>query len=391
MRFTALIFLVIIASSSPATGGGGTVATHWQRPVKVHPSLTSKALSPKSCGQCHIEKLGEWSGSLHGRSMGPGLLFQLDPLTDPETARACYFCHAPLSAQSEVIIDKGKALREGVFVLNNKYDESLKLTGVSCAVCHARGEVVAGPVAPLLNGLKKGAGTGHKTRREGFFEEAEFCAACHQLKEGFRLNGRLLVNTFTEWKESAFGRAGIVCQSCHMPGRRHLFRGIHDAEMARSGIAVELSGVKKKEATAARLTITNNGTGHYYPTYATPLIVVKGFLTDNAGSPLKGTVRVKYIGRRLALDLSEEIFDTRIAPLKTFVFDYPLKKTAGAKSVVFTAVVYPDEFYKRFYEYYLTQETTGKIKKQIEEAHKNSSTSDYILFKKELPLSDIFN
>ncbi len=320
--------------------------------------------------------------------MGPGLLFQLDPLADPETAIACYFCHAPLSVQNETIHTNPYS-GEGVYLKNRDFDATLKATGVSCAVCHARGAGVTGPTSPRLKGLAKGVKANHGVRQEGFFEKAEFCAACHQLKDGFRLNGRLLVNTYDEWKESAYGRAGIPCQSCHMPGRRHLFRGIHDAEMARKGIKVEVAGVQGPHGASARLTITNTGAGHYYPTYATPLIVVKGYLVDSKGQEIKDTVLEAYIGRKLALDLSEEYFDTRIAPLDSVTLEYPLRETRGAEKLVFEATVYPDEFYNRFYEYYLRQKTTERKKKQIEEAHKRSSNSAYELFRKDLPLKNL--
>ncbi len=319
--------------------------------------------------------------------MGPGLLFQLDPVNDPATARACYFCHAPLSRQSE--ISAPGTAPDGA----GGYNETLKLSGVSCSACHVRGPGVSGPLRPRLKGLNKGLKSGHKTRKEGFFEKAEFCAACHQLKNGFRINGTLLVNTYSEWKESEFGRAGVVCQSCHMPGRRHLFRGIHDPEMTRSGVKIEYIAIKSEDKArglgTARLVITNTATGHYFPTYATPLILVKGYLAGRDGSPLKGTAREDFIGRKLVLDLSGEFFDTRIAPQKSFVFEYPLTRNTRAESLVFEVTVYPDEFYNRFYQYYLTQEPVGKTKELIEQAHKESSTSGYELFRKEIPLKDL--
>ncbi len=289
--------------------------------------------------------------------------------------------------QSE-IINKKKTSSKGPFARNKDFDATLKSRGVSCGVCHARGGGIIGPTSPRLEGLKKGVRANHGVGQKDFFEKAEFCAACHQLKDGFRLNGKPLVNTYGEWKDSAFGRAGISCQTCHMPDRRHLFRGIHDREMARSGIKAELK-IIKGSASVARLSITNTGAGHYYPTYATPLIVVRGYLSDAKGRMLKGTTLEAYIGRKIALDLSEEFFDTRIPPLDTLFMDYPLKDTAGATRVVFTATVYPDEFYTRFYESYLGQDMDAKKKAQLQQAHKRSSNSPYELFRKEIPLKGL--
>lgn len=368
-------------------GGEGAVAEHWRRPIARSPALSATALLPKTCGACHRSQLRDWSGSLHSKSMGPGLLFQLNPQGDPETATACYFCHAPLSIQSEILF-KDSPSSWGEFVENKDFNGPLKATGVSCGVCHARGVGISGPTSPKLKGLASGVKADHASTQEGFFEKAEFCAACHQLKDGFRINGKLLVNTYAEWKESAFGEAGITCQKCHMPDRRHLFRGIHDPAMARSGIKVEVTVVKGSDGAAARLTITNTGAGHKYPTYTTPLIIVKGYLVDAKGAVLKNTSREAYIGRKIALDLSEEFFDTRIAPLGSFTFDYPLKDSGVAKKLVFKATVYPDEFYNRFYKYYLGQESTGRERRELEAAYKNSSTSAYELFRKEIPLKE---
>ncbi|MFQ5427643.1 MAG: multiheme c-type cytochrome [Thermodesulfobacteriota bacterium] len=388
LKLLGVVFLLIAASSFPALGGDEALSRHWQRPIDHSPAFSAKELLPESCGSCHKDKLKDWSGSMHSKSVGPALLFQLDPMADPETAAACYFCHAPFSQQNEVF-RKRSASGNGAFIKNRRFDEKLKSTGVSCVVCHVRGPGISGPPAHEQTTLKSAKTDAHEIVQEHFFEEAAFCAACHQLEQGYRINGNLLVNTYTEWKDSAFGRAGIPCQNCHMPGERHLFKGIHDAKMTKSGIEVKVSALKDKGGKMARLTVTNSTTGHYFPTYATPLIIINAFLEDNAGRPLKGTSKEAFIGRKLALDLSKEFFDTRIAPQKSFVFDYPLKVTKKARRLVFEATVYPDEFYNRFYKFFLTQKTTGKRMRQIEEAYKTSSNSSYELFRKELPLKNV--
>ena len=68
---------------------------------------------------------------------------------------------------------------------------------------------------------------------------SEFCQSCHQFApDGLALNGKLLENTYAEWKASRFAREGVQCQDCHMPDRRHLWRGIHDPAMVRSGLTI---------------------------------------------------------------------------------------------------------------------------------------------------------
>ncbi|MBI3628436.1 MAG: cytochrome c554 and C-prime, partial [Candidatus Rokubacteria bacterium] len=74
------------------------------------------------------------------------------------------------------------------------------------------------------------------------FLRSEFCASCHQFgADGFALNGKLLENTYEEWRASPAARAGRQCQDCHMPDRRHLWRGIHDPDMVKSGVEISLT------------------------------------------------------------------------------------------------------------------------------------------------------
>ncbi|MFQ5587125.1 MAG: multiheme c-type cytochrome, partial [Thermodesulfobacteriota bacterium] len=289
---------------------------YWVRPVPLQGTVPDgftsleSSLYPKDCGACHQAQYADWSGSLHSMAVGPGLLGQLSPDENPDFAASCYLCHAPLSEQQEYLIVDGK------YEKNNRFDEKLQKSGVSCGVCHVRGYRRFGP--PPLKENKRGGGHGGFTA-SSFFEQSEFCAACHQFPEGaFALNGKLLENTYNEWRASPYPEKGVTCQGCHMPGRRHLFRGIHDPEMVKSGVEILL----KERKRGVLLTIINSNTGHYFPTYVPPLIVVRGSLLDKSGNPVDGSVKKKFIGRRVELNLSREIEDTRIPPLGRFVFDY---------------------------------------------------------------------
>src|SRR5207247_304862 len=118
---------------------------------------------------------------------------------------------------------------------------------------------------------------------------SEFCRGCHQFgPEGYALNGTLLENTYAEWKASRFAAAGVQCQDCHMPDRRHLWRGIHDADMVRGGLTITLVETPPHAAgtVAARLVVENSGVGHRFPTYVTPLVLLRAELVDAAGRAL---------------------------------------------------------------------------------------------------------
>jgi len=306
--------------------------------------------------------------------MSPGLLGQLDPFNHPDFALSCYYCHSPLKEQSEI-----NETEEG-YEKNSTFDKSLKMSGVSCPVCHVRNGTVYGPSSPgKINVPEMYNDERHPSLQKDFFEDAKFCAACHQLDEGYELNGKVLTNTYREWQESSYGKENIVCQNCHMPDRKHLFRGIHDREMVEGGLHFEVIN----DNTNVTLRITNSAVGHYFPTYITPSVTVKGYLLDSSGSIIDGSLKEAIIGRRVSLDLSEELFDTRIAPLKHFDFQYVPPPIKEAEKIAFEIYVYPDEFYKRFFSSLLASGNYAGEREDIVRALEGTKESSYLLYRVE--------
>ena len=82
--------------------------SHWRMPIPpqgeapVSFAPLERSLAPRDCGACHPTQYEDWRGSIHARSMGPGIAGQLVELArrDPAGARGCLVCHAPLSEQS---------------------------------------------------------------------------------------------------------------------------------------------------------------------------------------------------------------------------------------------------------------------------------------------------
>ncbi|MEK7837432.1 MAG: multiheme c-type cytochrome, partial [candidate division NC10 bacterium] len=92
-------------------------------------------------GVCHPAQLADWKTSLHAGAMGPGVAGQLVEMarSDPETARECLSCHAPLAEQQPVIAGpKG-------LVANPRFDPALHRVGLVCAACHVRRHERFGP------------------------------------------------------------------------------------------------------------------------------------------------------------------------------------------------------------------------------------------------------
>ncbi|MBI3583704.1 MAG: hypothetical protein HY096_07125 [Nitrospinae bacterium] len=371
-----IIGFSLIILSSYANGGEEFLSPseYWERPIPLQiPNSNSElplSFHPEDCGECHKEQYKGWKGSLHSKAVGPGLLSQLEPHNDPEIAVSCYYCHAPMMEQSEV------GSRE--HIKNPYFDNKLKLSGISCSVCHVRkGKVYGPPARAEVRSEEKKWHSGFIVK--DFFQSAEFCAACHQLDEGYELNGKVLTNTYKEWKNSFYGKSNITCQNCHMPDRQHFWKGIHDPEMVRDGISIETYPNER----GAKLVITNSGVGHFFPTYVTPLIVVKGFMLDNKGKLIPSSMKESFIGRKVSLDLTQEFFDTRIAPQKSFEFDYNQAFLNGNR-LIFKVWVYPDKFYNEFFENMLKGDNIGIKNNELEEAWKNSSESSYLLWKKEI-------
>jgi hypothetical protein len=369
---------------------------HWQRPLPPQGDpparfpAVERSLAPADCGTCHPVQLADWRTSLHAKSMGPGVTGQLVEMIrrDPGAARSCFACHAPLAEQTPVV-------RAGdQLVPNPALDPSLQLEGVVCASCHVRRHERFGP--PRRDGTTASAAPretlphGGATRTSAFLRSA-FCASCHQFTpQGFALNGKLLENTFEEWRASPAAREGRQCQDCHMPDRRHVWRGIHDPDMVKSGVRVEVSIGQARhrpgDELRATVRIANTGVGHAFPTYVTPRVVVRAELLDRAGDPVPGSAEEQAIGREVALDLSREISDTRIPAGGAFVLPYTRRLDRAGLRLAVRVTVYPDHFYTGFFQA-LLQNGAGAGEAEIRDALEATRRSVFVIYERDIPLT----
>lgn len=383
-------FLFCCAVQAPALADDSAaafLARHWTRPLApqgkppANFSPIESSLNPADCGSCHAAQHADWQNALHARAMGPGLIGQLVNL--PAAARDqhqdCIRCHAPLAEQAD---DLAAAL-----AAPRREAPGLHRQGLSCAGCHVRAHTRYGP--PRKDGSAPDAAANQQLPHGGFvaaaaFEDARFCSACHQFEaDGFALNGKLLENTYAEWKASRHAGEGRTCQACHMPDRRHLWRGIHDPETVRSGVtfAPEPPTVSDRQVRAA-LTIRNTGSGHYFPTYVTPRLIVEIEQAGADGQALRGTRVARTIQRKVPLDLSREVFDTRLPPDGEMRLDYRQPKAKGATTLIYRLRVEPDEYYARFYRSILANGEAGRGAPLIREALRQAETSGFIAYER---------
>ena len=326
--------LLFVSSDRPALGNPGRppnispaeqefIRSHWRHPIAPQGAAPARfsplerSLAPASCGTCHPDQFRDWQSSLHAKSMGPGISGQLAEMikSEPAAARSCFTCHAPLAEQAPLI--RGS---EGL-VPNPDLDTELQSLGVVCASCHVRGHQRFGP--PRRDGTVANRAPRESLPHNGLtrttaFPRSEFCASCHQFApNGLALNGKLLENTFEEWRTSPAARRGQQCQDCHMPDRRHVWRGIHDPEMVKSGVQIKLvtgrARYRPGETLTARLTIASTGVGHAFP-----------HMSRRACSCARSSLiwvasRFREAGRSALSDArcpstSRELADTRIPP-----------------------------------------------------------------------------
>jgi nitrate/TMAO reductase-like tetraheme cytochrome c subunit len=364
------------------------LARHWQRPLPVqgaapaHFPPQEAALDAANCGACHPDQHRDWSASLHAKAMGPGVLGQLvDMAPDAlEEHQACIRCHAPLAEQAA---DLSAAIA-------GRKNDNLHTQGNTCAACHVREHRRFGPPRRDGSAPKPEDKLPHGGwQASAAFEDSRFCGSCHQFEpDDFALNGKLLENTYEEWRASRHAKEGRTCQSCHMPERRHLWRGVHDPEMVKSGVTIAAVPPRVEDnAVLAGLTLRNSGTGHHFPTYVTPRVVVELFQVGADGRPLDGTREEHVIARQVALDLSREIADTRIAPGAEARLDYRRPLHARALRLDTRVRVEPDAFYTEFYHSLLAS-GAGKGETMIRQALADSLASHFLIYEKSQSLRD---
>ncbi len=366
---------------------------YWQRPVPLpaHPpegsgleefSSLLDTFSPSACGGCHEKQFEGWRASFHANAYSPGLEGQL--LTyrkagDSQTEASCKTCHTPLSLQQRVLPYSDRE--------NPDFNEAREKEGLICAGCHIRNWKWYGP--PSLKGTEPNATElphgGFNVR--SFFEESEFCGACHQFKKGWlSLNGKPLENTLEEWKASTYPSEGISCQKCHMPKRAHLWRGIHDKKMTQKALSISTSVMKKSDTQTLIVSLTNSGAGHAFPTYVTPMVVVQVTPFDKVGKRIETGVQKEFIQRKIILGYeSKEVSDTRIMPQEKRVYNFTFPKETA--SVLVQITVYPDEYYREMYESILQGDSyQGEARRLIAEALKKAEASPFVMYEKMLSL-----
>ena len=367
----------------------GDAPEHW---TEVEASL-----DPSQCGVCHPAQYQDWKSSWHAMGMGPGMMGQLMDGASDKTVDNCQRCHAP-NAEQYPRLDGEE---------NPHFDEELRAEGLTCAGCHVRDWTRYGPgdnttePDPQPTEDTDGEETDEpRLPHDGFvtnavYNDAVFCESCHDFSgDDKKLTDKYLQETYAEWRRTQYAEDGVTCQSCHMPEGRHLWKGIHDPDLVKSGMTVtaelETLGTGFMEPVMASLTVTNTGVGHRMPTYTTPRIVLVMEQIDDAGNPIEGTRQEGFIGREVGPMLDNEVYDTRLFPDESFTLRYEADVHENAANLDARVEVWPDEAYTRAYTIWTEKraEDYPNGLPLLEEALEASIASRFIAWEQTVPIGD---
>jgi hypothetical protein len=247
-------------------------------------ALTAQAMdlqppsSAEICGDCHREIHAGWKRSAHATAM-ESRLFQ-DALKMAESdfgasaRKTCLGCHSPIAVQ---IGDLGLI-------------KKVSWEGVTCDYCHSIREVTTTGTNPharvefslVKSGPSKEAvSTAHGTIFSAVHTSSLACISCHEYTNA---QGLAVLTTYTEWKQSHYGKDSGGCQSCHMARVQgnvvdprvkansrlqlnlHEIPGSHSVTQLNKAIRAQLSVTHQGGQLKVSVQVSNQGAGHSVPT-----------------------------------------------------------------------------------------------------------------------------
>ena len=279
--FTLLAALATVALAAQAPPKAGDAALGTQKYDAYE--------RPEACATCHVDIARQHEQAMMSQAFThPWDEIEYFELAVPHAAKepkvagvraGCNGCHAPLAFLAGDVPPKPPAA-------NSRANES-----VSCDLCHTivghSGDVpvnfnwITEPGKVKLGPRPGVVSPHHETRENPFLRSAEFCGTCHNEQNPW---GLFVKSTHLEWKDGPHGRAGIVCQECHMPPaagtsaamgedhpdvRQHLFHGAHDPGKLAGVIEVrihpEVREAEPGETVRLAAVVVNAKAGHKVP------------------------------------------------------------------------------------------------------------------------------
>jgi hypothetical protein len=319
----ALALALATLASAPAAAQQGQRSPS---PTGYWPSSTCAGCHPRTVDQ-HVQS--------HHESSFRNPLFQAQYFEellprasrDPklvDEAKSCTACHAPVAW----------SFRRQHFTGAMPTDPSM--SGVTCDLCHTitgyegrepgNGNFLSRPSEQKLGPFPSDTNWHHVYSE--LQTKSELCATCH---EAVNHRGLAVKTTYSEWKKSAFARAGVQCQDCHMtrdgfltadrpefekgkaaegglfeaPVRdrlyTHRFPGAHSRSQVQGALSVSFtrppSSARRGDPLSFGISVDNHRTGHRMPTGSADLRLLWLEVTAQFGTRVVPVpARVKALG-----------------------------------------------------------------------------------------------
>ncbi len=279
------------------------------------------------CRQCHAIIYSDWEGTMHFNAyLDPFYLEEVKVAsndTDGLVDEFCSRCHTPIGVVSGEIPP-----------IDGSEMSDISKLGVQCDFCHVvsgsngtgNAPFIVSPGDTKWGPFDDSRSTYHDSEYLELYTQAEYCGMCHQVIHP--VNGLVIDDTYSTWKDSHYGEENVVCQDCHMtegitefeanpgragsgaPKRDHIsshdivggnafippmFGADNIAEMAverlQKAATLEISApeiAKTGEEITIKANITNSGAGHYIPTGVSEIrqIWLEVHVTDRGGKEI---------------------------------------------------------------------------------------------------------
>ena len=215
----------------------------------AHGELSSDMFADSDkCSQCHAITHDQWKGTMHYNAYE-------DPFYQKEVLAAsndtqgivdefCSRCHTPIGVVSGEIPPVGGANLSAI-----------AREGVQCDFCHVISASNGTGNAPFVvspGNIKWGPfddskSAYHESEYLELYTTSEYCGMCHDVTHP--LNGLVVDDTYTVWKEGPYAEEGVECQDCHMTSGITKF----EANPGRAG-----SGAQKREHISTHAIVGGN-------------------------------------------------------------------------------------------------------------------------------------
>ena len=105
------------------------------------------------------------------------------------------------------------------------------------------------------------------------------------------------------------------------------------------------------------------------------------------GKPVDGSAQEERIGREVTLDLTQELFDHRIAPGHSRTVRYIRAIERAGLTLRASVMVVPDDFYIQFFEATLPKAKSKEAKDLLEQAIREGRARSFPLFTENVTVS----